>query len=258
MEIEMKEQPGSPWAGKSESAARVHQPGPVEEARRPDPRLDDYLDQVYAPLVGVVPYAKRQELRAELRGHLEALVSGYQELEPDPGAAVPAALRQFGDPRRLARRLARAWAPEKSASVWRATLTALALFGPAAGLGLASLFWWDMAEALETGPFPMGGLGVECLKVALVSPLIAGLVTGLLAPARAALGTFYALALLIVPSVLLSRYGRIPQLDYHLQCGTFLAVVQALAWIPLGCGAAWLGGFLQGRKLLSPGRWVVQ
>jgi hypothetical protein len=232
---------------------------PPDSAAALDPRIDDYLDHVCAPLVGVVPYAQRQELRSELAGHLEALVCGYQELEPDADTAVVAALRQFGDPRRLARRLLRQSEREQSSRhLWRATLTALALFGPTALLSLASLFWWDMAEATGMGTFPMGALGLEGLRVALVAPLVAGLMTGLLAPARAALGTFYVQALLILPSVLLSHYGRIPALEYHLQCGTYLAMIQACLWIPVGCGAAALGDFLQNRRMQSAGRWILR
>src|SRR2546427_11434751 len=76
------------------------------EAAPPDPRIEDYLDHVCAPLVGLVPYARRQELRAELRGHLEALAASYRELGSAPNLASEQALRQFGDPRELARRCA--------------------------------------------------------------------------------------------------------------------------------------------------------
>src|SRR5260370_38948195 len=79
------------------------------KAAPPDPRIEDYLDHVSAPLVGLVPYARRQELRAELRGHLEALAASYRELGSAPDTASEQALRQFGDPRELARRCADEW-----------------------------------------------------------------------------------------------------------------------------------------------------
>ena len=72
-------------------------------------RVEDYLDHVCAPLVGVVPYARRSELRAELRGHLEALVATHEELGSERTAAVVMALRQFGPPRCLSRQWAREW-----------------------------------------------------------------------------------------------------------------------------------------------------
>jgi hypothetical protein len=61
------------------------------------------------PLVGVAPYARRQELRAELRAHLLSMVAAYEELGSPPEEAIGQALRQFGDPRRLGRRWAREW-----------------------------------------------------------------------------------------------------------------------------------------------------
>src|SRR5437773_12561009 len=79
------------------------------EAAPPDPRIEDYLDHVCAPLLGLVPYARRQELRAELRGHLEALVATHEELGSERTAAVVLALRQFGPPHHLSRQWAREW-----------------------------------------------------------------------------------------------------------------------------------------------------
>src|SRR6266581_7943431 len=111
-----------------------------EEATPPDPRIDDYLDHVCAPLVGLVPYARRQELRAELRGHLEALVATHEELGSERTAAVVMALRQFGPPRCLSRQWAREWthgaAPAGPQPAWPAMLTALGSFGLATLLAM--------------------------------------------------------------------------------------------------------------------------
>ena len=103
-----------------------------KEATSTDPRIEDYLDQVFAPLVGLVPHARRQELRTELRGHLEALAASYREIGSAPNLASEQALRQFGDPRELARRCAPEWrrgTPGRSAQpVWPAMLVALGCF----------------------------------------------------------------------------------------------------------------------------------
>src|SRR5688572_4418190 len=92
--------------GEDDRASRSAPPQALSrsgEAMAPHPRIEDYLDHVCAPLVGVVPYAKRQELRAELRSHLEALIATHQELGRGPEVAALEALRQFGDPQDLAR-----------------------------------------------------------------------------------------------------------------------------------------------------------
>src|SRR5947208_1776604 len=98
----------------------------------PVARIEDYLDHVFAPLLGLVPYARRQELRAELRGHLEALAASYRELGSAPDTASEQALRQFGDPRELARGCADEWqrrAPGRSPQpVWPAVLVAFGCF----------------------------------------------------------------------------------------------------------------------------------
>src|SRR3712207_2488794 len=67
-----------------------------------DPRIDDYLDHLYAPLVGRVPYEVRQQFRSELQTHLEALVAAREEVGASHEQAVREALTQFGDPRLVA------------------------------------------------------------------------------------------------------------------------------------------------------------
>src|SRR5437667_10545964 len=102
---------------------------------RPDPALDDYLDHLCVPLVGLMPYAARQELRAELQAHLEADVAAHRELGSSPGVAIAMALRQFGDPRRLGQHCAREWIraaePARVQPPWQAMFTALLCFGSA-------------------------------------------------------------------------------------------------------------------------------
>ena len=61
-------------------------------------RLEDYLDQVCAPLVGSLPYAARQELRREIHQHLRSLSAAYQEVGATPDSALSQALEKFGDP----------------------------------------------------------------------------------------------------------------------------------------------------------------
>ena len=93
-------------------------------------------------------------------------------------------------------------------------------------------------------------------------PVLAGLGTGLLAPARHALGTCYALALLILLPIAVNRIASSlmppPTSDFLATCSLLLAMAQAVWWMPLGCGAAALGGWLRTRDALRPRQWVVQ
>jgi hypothetical protein len=205
-----------------------------------DPRIEDYLDQVSAPLIGWVPYAARMELRAELQAHLESLVAAYQELGSNPDAAVREALAQSGDPQIVASDWVREWGrilrPRKAPSIWHSTRVALGSFGLATGLGLAFLtvatrrpYSGEVADALFTS------------LLAVVLPMLAGLMTGLLSPTRAARGTAYALALLIPPTTL-----ALPWLFEHTSYSQALLTgwFQSCSWIPIGCGAASLGSWL--------------
>ena len=67
-----------------------------------DSRIEDYLDRIYAPMVGRLPYAHRQELRNEMRAHLGQLIAAHEELGSDSAEALTAALRQFGEPSTVA------------------------------------------------------------------------------------------------------------------------------------------------------------
>lgn len=60
--------------------------------------IEDYLDQIYAPLVGAIPYRKRQEIRREIREHIDQLIIAHKELGSDVEEATLASLRQFGEP----------------------------------------------------------------------------------------------------------------------------------------------------------------
>src|SRR5437868_2390555 len=116
-------------------------PNRSDESMTSDPRIEDYLDHVCAPLVGLVPYARRMELRTELREHLEAFVDTHEELGSSRDVAVLMALRQFGPPRELARLWAREWkqgaASTRVEPAWRAMAIGLGSFGLASVLTLA-------------------------------------------------------------------------------------------------------------------------
>jgi hypothetical protein len=81
---------------------------PGEEARH-SALIEDYLDHFCAPLVGTVPYERRQELRRELTCHLESIMDALQELGATRDEAVLDALHRFGDPQKLGAQWAREW-----------------------------------------------------------------------------------------------------------------------------------------------------
>jgi hypothetical protein len=212
-------------------------------ASQSDPHIEDYLDHFCVPLVGRVPYAARATLRSQLRTHLEALVDARLELGWGRDGAVRHALTKFGDPRVLGRKWLREWrcatpaAPVPSARP--ATRVAIRSFGAATGAAIALMM---LAMGCPIPPLLGSLLG---FVLAFVTPLLAGLTTGWLAPARQALGSFYALSLVVAPITLGSgclwqgtRYEDVP----------LIGIIQVLFWLPIGCAAAALGGWLRTRR----------
>lgn len=223
--------------------------------------IEDYLDQVCAPMLGVMPYEARQKRRAEMRADLERLVGAHLELESDPQVAVAAALRQYGDVRVVASRGMRekiqTQVSEKRAvsSARPATLLALGLFGlPYIALSeeLARRHW----ESYEGNATSLFRLGIFAL------PLVAGLGTGLLARHRPVRGVLNALGLLAIANVLyLSLFfaldvAKIFPMGYDPErwalAPAVLGFVGLTPWLTLGCGSAKVGSWLHegGAKLL--------
>jgi len=66
--------------------------------------VEDYLDHIVAPMVGVVSFETRQELRRDMRAHLAQLIAAHEELGSDHAEATLAALRQFGPPSVVSRK----------------------------------------------------------------------------------------------------------------------------------------------------------
>lgn len=70
-------------------------------------RLEAYLDECEVPLARL-PVTERAEWRDEARQHLLALVEAHLEFGASEEEAIETALQQFGEPRRLGKKLAAA------------------------------------------------------------------------------------------------------------------------------------------------------
>jgi hypothetical protein len=210
---------------------------PPADRPRGDPRIEDYLDQIYAPLVGWVPYEARVELRAELQAHLVSRVAAYQELGSSPDAAVRQALAQSGDPQAVAREWAREWERilprRKERPAWYSTLVALGCFA------VATRLLFELITAAIAGARVPTWLGDAAI---ILLPLLAGLTTGVLSRTRSAQAVLSALLLLIPPTALALSADP----DFNGVAGP--AVQLGIVWIPIGCASAALGGWLRTRR----------
>ncbi len=208
--------------------------------------LETFFQRLNAPL-RPMPQAQRAELHLEVRQHLDGLTAAYEELGLSPHAAQQEALRAFGDPRKIGRRMYWEWRRGQ----WRglsdemkSVLTMLGLLAvgsallPLLILGLLMipyLFWhWTP----EVWPFLEGLLlfGV---------PALAGSLVGRKRPQHAVCGAFYAtISLTLLPWV--TSLVTIPWTrDVSVLEGISL---WAGCWLASGSGAAFLSSRGRGRQ----------
>lgn len=218
---------------------------PVQDA------IEDYLDKVWAATAYILPYTERQERRAEMRMHLEAMTAAYIELDVAPEEAVAAALRQFGDCRKISRQLVREWeqaalsAPIRSARP--ATRWALRRFGAGA---LTSAVAIPLLTSIHIHHYIRGwSTPIDMLQLGLFFglPLLIGLHTGVQVRSRPVLGALRA-QLLIYPFMPLVmsgvatnlNMGNIPFREILIWSFGYTAMLA-----PLGCLGAFAGSWIR-------------
>jgi hypothetical protein len=125
---------------------------PRAEAAPGEPLAAGYLDRLCALLPKDVSPMRRREIREELAAHLEALIEAHVELGSDREEAVRMALRQFGDPKRLAREWRKA-SPSSPPS-WALALVSVQFLAVLVWFGVMSLeaFPLSPAQMLLAGP----------------------------------------------------------------------------------------------------------
>ncbi len=193
-------------------------------------QIEDYLDFLCAPLLGIVPYAQRRRLRLETEDHLRALAEDFEAEGFAPAEAVTVALREYGEPWRIGQDFAEAWLsgphPCRFAR-WTdaATLRAFGWFGVGSVttlLGVEQCTLMPHQDSLW--------LLVQCLAVA--APLLAGVLTGFALHPKTASGVCRAVAALGLASgaagALVLPHPEVLQ----------LALFQMVFWLPAGCLSA--------------------
>lgn len=205
--------------------------GQATSPRRAE-RIEDYLDHLCAPLVGIVPYAERSGLRSEAGAHIAWLVEEFQEQGLAREAATEAALREHGEPWRIGQDFADEWlrgAPEQAVSRGAGTgwMRAFVPFGAASVLNLLLI----EACALLPG---WGGTEVWLMLLAVLSPLVAGGLAGAMVPARV-------MRVVCGVQVVLAAHSFVTGcMIWPSREGLAFALFQLLFWLPMGCLSAWL------------------
>jgi hypothetical protein len=191
---------------------------------REDDWVEDYLDHLCAPLVGIVPLAERRGLRDEVRGHLESLAAEYGFEGKPPQEATTAALQELGEPWQVGQTFLREWlqgCPNPARLIRQAAMRAFAFFG------VAAVFNWLLIEHQDLD-LPPGDLTPWITLLAALSPLVAGTLMGLGLPARMGRGLCWALGVLTLHALAAGAL-LLPQPD-----GFGFAPCLALWWLPSG------------------------
>lgn len=220
-------------------------------------QVEAYLDQVLAPLTRRLSAFHQQELRRELRTHLQERVNAYQELGMTEDDAVTEALRQFGGAEDFLRQWQQEWRRTPPQAVLReiglATRYALLLSIPALLMTYpGSPQWPHMLYANQDNWPPdwlrhtpvayitssWGSFGLDLI----VLPIVVGAAVGRLVPHRAGLGTLTALTVIIT----LTDWFLWP---VFLNLGRFTEGLSeqiffcSIFWLPLACTSAALSGW---------------
>lgn len=209
--------------------------------------LDTFFKRLNAPLHRM-PQQERTELHQEVRQHLDGLTAAYEELGLSPDEALESALRAFGDPCKIGRRMYWEWRRGQ----WRglsgemkAVLSMIGLYASSATILLTALVWSYAVPPLR-GAMPESAL---LLTVLAGIPALAGGVLGRLFPKHAVVGAFYAtVALTLMPllfALAVAPFGGEALGGVWLWAGS---------WLSCACGAAYLssrGRGEQGRFRLS-------
>jgi len=204
-------------------------------------RLDDYLDRVVAPLVDDVPHVRRRELRAELGAHLESLVEAHLELGDTPEEALAAALRQFGPPRQVGKCWLREWRRERPARL-ESPMQA-ARVGFLCYLTASFFAWLCSSAAVAVGNSAVGGLLV---LNAVVFPIVAGLLTGILVRTLHGYGALLGCSCAALVCGIIGAFESTPALAevQHFPLAV-LAATQVVIWLPLAAASGAIGGSLR-------------
>lgn len=192
--------------------------------------IEDYLEHLIAPLIGIVPYPERLSFRQEAHAHIDGLILDFQYKGEMRAEATEHALREFGEPWKLGQAFLEEWSQGGTGrpSVRLARKAAWTAFG---SFGAASMLTLLMLEKSAFTPFhelPLGGIGM----LALFSPWIAGGFVGAMTPTQAKRGITHALCVLIPHSCAVGALMP-PGREVLL-----FAAWQLLFWLPAGWGSA--------------------
>jgi hypothetical protein len=230
--------------------SKTHRPA-VAEKDPPGFLVEDYLDRLMVPLVGVVPARERLRLRQEAFDHLGYLRERYLAEGFAPASAERAALDAYGSPVSVANQFLESWyRKERSGPLFqrfgRANVTAFSVFAALqfmtcvllllrVYLPSESVFHYAIDPAAfyrfmpNWMPLPeWTPLFSAVVLAVLFAPLIGGWIVGALVPVRSTKAVYQGLMPCIVYSFL-AAIVLLPAREMLM-----FSVVQLFYWLPAG------------------------
>lgn len=238
-------------------------PGSPSEAAAPEAAevLEDYVDRLRAPLVGIVPLERRQRFLSEVAAHLEALTEDFQSEGLAATDAAKRAVGEHGNPGKLAEDFLTTWYERGARGplekrFGRANCTAFGAFVVVQALYLLVLqvrifepngvyyrlplspgqirqIWPSPLPYPENSPWFLVLIGYPIL-----APFIAGIWVGRRVPAKAGNAVYHALVPLILCSFTVG-VCLLPVTE-----GILFALFQLVFWLPMGTLAAHISSVL--------------
>ena len=150
--------------------------------------LESYLAQIARELRALPPQARDEEMR-EIEAHLRALVLASQQLENvSQVVATATALKQFGAPHAIGKKLRKAWECKQPEAWWRTLLaplagtTSYALLALVIQAAVGLLSPAQFEKIIASGGFLLLTFGAYCLLG--VGHFLTGFVMGYISPKR--------------------------------------------------------------------------
>lgn len=207
-----------------------------------DLQVQEYFRRLDAPLQKMPP-DERAASSLELRQHLAELIAAYEELGCTPDEAAQLALRRFGDPGRVGRRLLREWQAARPAPY------------DADAVALACALAWSvgLTVALVMNPWARSMESVN-VTVRIAVPCLAGLFTGWTLPRHGTRAMCLAALVFALPLLLLAAQLAVSGSAADASGILRLAADPLFLWPTLGGCTACLAGRLRSVRLPKMGR----
>lgn len=232
----------------------------------PAEMIEDYLDHICAPLLGIVPYPERARLREETGFHIEQRANDYRLQGMEEREAVLRAIQMVGNSEKVGQTFLETWFKHQPqgrlgryiglanayafvpfmvatlAVTWLLMLRVFLLPDPKIitfGLSYAQI------RHVIPEPIPLPETNWESLLlygISIFAPIAAGWWTGVRVPYGAARAVYQVMLPLVIYTFLLSAVVM-PR-----QEGVGLALVEMFYWIPVGCATAHVAGLITWRR----------